>query len=148
MLNRKSIFNHVWRRTDLRCPLFSRTHNTSSNIADSKHTLIHKCRTNSILMYIHRLSLSALSGSTRYQNTLSNRNRSDRTSQDFDSLLHSMHSASVETLTVSQVKDSGTRIHTVYFRILKVYPALMHWCGMYAVLSVWLGLHCLNTMLS
>ena len=44
-----------------------------------------------------------------------------------------MHSVFAESLSLSQVKDSGTQIHTILYYIAEIYPVLIHWWGVYAV---------------
>ena len=45
-----------------------------------------------------------------------------------------MHSVFAESSSLSQVKDSGTQIHTLHYYIAEINPVLIHWWGVYAVL--------------
>ena len=65
-------------------PIKYQTLNSSSKIAEIKHTLMHKCTTFSPSTPFHRFLMSARSGSTRYQKTLSNKINSVCTSQYTD----------------------------------------------------------------
>ena len=75
--------------------------------------------------------MSARSGSTRYHKALLNKISSDCTSKYLDGLMHSVYAGS---LSLSQVKDSGTQIQPLHYYIAEIYPALIHWWGVYAIL--------------
>ena len=45
-----------------------------------------------------------------------------------------MHLVYAGSLSLSQVKDSGTQIQTLHCYIAEIYPALIHWWGVYAIL--------------
>ena len=115
-------------------PINYRTLNSSSNITELEHTLMHKCTTFSASRLFHRFLMSARSRSTGYHITLLNKINSDRTSKNIDGLMHSVHSVSAESPNLSQVKDSATQIHTIQYYIAEIYPVLIHWWGMYAIL--------------
>ena len=82
-------------------------------------------QTTQLQCYISFL-LSVRTGSTRYHNTLSNIIGSDRAFQYSHGL---MHSVSAESLTLSQVNDSGAQIHTIRFYIAEVYSTSLHCCA-------------------
>ena len=71
---------HKWPKTYLGCPIIYRTPNSSSKNAKLKQTLMKMCTTFSTTTFFHRFLMSGRTGSTRYQNRLSNRINSDRTS--------------------------------------------------------------------
>ena len=48
-----------------------------------------------------------------------------------------MHSVFAESLSLSQVDDSGTQIPTIHYYIAEIYPVLLHWWGVYAVLFLY-----------
>ena len=70
----------VWLKMYLRYFINFRTLNSFSIIAELKHTLSHKCAIFSTSRLFHCLLRSARTGSTRYQNTLSNKIGSARSS--------------------------------------------------------------------
>ena len=45
-----------------------------------------------------------------------------------------MLSVIAENLNLSQVKELGTQIQTIYYYIAKILPVLKHWWGLYAIL--------------
>ena len=59
-----------------------------------------------------------------------------------------MQSVFVESLNLSQVKDLNTRIHTIQYYVAEIYPDLLHWWVVYAILLLSWGIHCLITLLS
>ena len=61
-------------------PINYRYLNSSSKIAEIKHTLMHKCAKISTSRLFHHFLMSARSGSTRYHNALPNKINTDRTS--------------------------------------------------------------------
>ena len=91
-------------------PIKHRSLSASSNNAELKHTLKHKCTTFSTSMLCHRFLMSAQFGSARYQNSLSNELISDLTSKYIDGLMHSVFT---EGICLSEVKESGAQIHTI-----------------------------------
>ena len=115
----------------LGCPIKYQTLNSSSKIAELKHTLMHKCTTFSASRLFHRVLMSARSGSTRYHNALPNKISSDCTSQYIDGLMHSVFA---ESLNLSQDKDSDTQIHTIHYFVAEIYPVLQHWWRVHAIL--------------
>ena len=46
----------------------------------------------------------------------------------------SMHSAYAESVNLSQVKHSGTQFYNIHSYIAELYPVLLHWWGVYAIL--------------
>ena len=126
-------------------PIKYRTLNSSSKIAEWKHTLMHKCTISQPQSFLS-VFLSARSGSTCYHNALLNKISSDRNSQYTDGLMHSVIAA--EGLNFSQLKDSDTQIHTINCYIAEIYLFLIHWWGWYAILLLSWGIHCLITLLS
>ena len=139
---------HVWFRTYLRFPIQYRTLNSFALIAELKHTLMHKCGAFSASKFFHLFLMSAGFASTRYHRTLSNKITSNRTSQYIPGLMHSMHSVSAESLNFFQVKHSGTQIHTMHFCNAELYPVLIHWWGVYAILLLCSGIRCLIILMS
>ena len=121
------------------------TPNSSSKIAELKHTLMHKCTTFSASRLFHRFLMSARSGSTRYDTALPNKINSNLTSYYNDGF---MHSVCAENLNLSQVKDSDIHFLTIQYYIAEIYPVSLHWWGVYAILVLCWGLRCLNTLLS
>ena len=101
-----------------------RTLNSSSKIAELKHTLIHKCTIYSSSRLFHQFLMSARSGSTRYHNVLSNEISSYRTSYYIDGPVHSVFA---ENLNLCQVKGSGTQIPNIHYYIEEIYPFLIYW---------------------
>ena len=105
------ISKRVWLKTNIRHPKIPQSCNSSSYTADLKHILMHKCTTFSTSRLIQRFLLSARTGSTRYQKTLSKK---------------VARVANPNTLTFLctrfvpiaksffQIKDSGTQIHTLH----------------------------------
>ena len=112
-------------------PINYRNLNSFSKIAELKHTLMHKCTNFSASRLLNRLKKSTRSGSTRYHDALPYKISSDCTSLDIDGLKHSVFA---ESLNVSQVRDSGTQIHTIQYYIAEIYPVSRHWWGLYAIL--------------
>ena len=102
MFNRKSNFKTCGSKHTLGDPINYRTLNSSSNSAELKHTLMHKCTNFSASRLFHRFLMSARSGSTRRHNTLSNEITLDRTSFYIDGLMQSMHSVFGGSLNLSQ----------------------------------------------
>ena len=70
--------------------------------------------------------MSAQSGFTRSHKTLANKISSDRTSQDIDGV---MHSVLAENFNLSQVKDSGTNVHTIQYYIAENIAGLSTFVG-------------------
>ena len=58
--------------------------------------------------------MSAMSGFTRSHNALANKISSDPASEYIDGLMHSVFA---KNFNLSQVKDSGTQIHTLHYYI-------------------------------
>ena len=79
----------VWPETDLRYPINSRNQKSPSITAELKHTLVHKCTTFSASRLLHRFLVSARTGFTRYQKTLTKIVGSDCTAQYIDGLMKS-----------------------------------------------------------
>ena len=102
MFNRKSNFKTCGSKHTLGDPINYRTLNSSSNSAELKHTLMHKCTNFSASRLFHRFLMSARSGSTRRHNTLSNEISLARTSVYLDGLMQSMHSIFGGSLNLSQ----------------------------------------------
>ena len=94
--------------------------NSSSKIAETKHTLMHECTTFSASRLFQCFTMVAQTGSTRYHNTLSNKISSDCTSYYIEGPVHSMHSVFAESLNLSQFKDSGTQIYTTLYYIAEI----------------------------
>ena len=109
------------------------TLHSSSKIAELNHTLMHKCTIYSTSRLLHHFLMSAGSGSTICHKALSNEIGSERTSYNID---RPMHSVFAENLKLSQVTGSDTEIHTIYYYFGEIYPILIHWWGVYAILSV------------
>ena len=59
-----------------------------------------------------------------------------------------MNSVFDENLNLSQVKDSGTQIHTILYYIAETYPVLLHWWWVYAILSLYWSIRYNITLLS
>ena len=59
-----------------------------------------------------------------------------------------MHPVFAESLSLSQVKDSGTQIHTTPYYIAETYPVLLHWWGVYAVLLLCWSIRYIITLFS
>ena len=57
-----------------------------------------------------------------------------------------MHSVFAESLSLSQVKDSGTQIDTIHYYIAEIYPVLIHWRVVYAVLLLCWGMRYIITL--
>ena len=112
-------------------PINYRSLNSCSKIAKLKHILMRKCTAFSVSRLFHRCLLSALPGSTRYHNSLPNKISSYRTSYYIVGLMHSVFA---ESLNLSQLKDSNTKIHTMQSYIAEIDPVLIHWWRVYAVL--------------
>ena len=108
-----------------------RTLNSSSKIAELKHTLMHKCTIYSTSRLFHHFLLSARSDSTRYHIALLNEINSERTAYYIDG---PMHSVFAENLNLSQVKGSGKQIHPILYYIEEIYPILIHGWGVYTIL--------------
>ena len=108
-----------------------RTLNSTSKIAELKHTFMHKCTIYSTSRLFHLFLMSAPSGSTRYHNALSNTIGPHGTSHYVDG---PMHSVFAENLNSSQGRGSGTQIHTIHYYTEETYPILIHWWGVYAIL--------------
>ena len=123
-------------------PINYRTLNSSSKIPELKHTLMQPSQ---LQGYFHRFLVSARTGCTRYHNALANKISSDCTSEYIDGFIHSVFA---ESLNLSQVKDSGTQIHTIRYYIAEIYLVLIHWWGLYAILLLCWGTRCLITWLS
>ena len=115
-------------------PIKHRNLNSSSIIAVTKRTLMHKCMTFSILRLFCCLLMSEWTASTRYHITLANKISSDRTSKYIDGPMPSMHSSFAGNLNLSQVKASGTQIHFIHYYIAEFYTVLLHRWGVYAIL--------------
>ena len=126
-------------------PINYRTLNSSSKIAELKHTLMHKCMTFSASRLCHRFLISAWSGSTRYHNALPKKVSSDVKSLYNDCLMHSVFA---KNLNLSQDEDSDTQIHTIHYFIAEIHPVSIHWRRMHAILLLCWGIRCLNTLLS
>ena len=107
------------------------TLNSSSKIAELKHTLMHKCTTSSTSRLFHRFLMSAWSGSTRYHNALPNKISSGCTSLYIDGRMHSLFA---ESLNLSQDKDADTQIHTIHYFVVEIYPVSKHWWRVHAIL--------------
>ena len=137
-LTENRISRHVWLKTYLKCRVVPK-------IAELKHTLMHKCTTISVSRLSHRFWMSARSGSTGYHNALPNKINPDRTSYYLDGLMFSVFA---ESLSLSQVKDSSTQIHTIRYYIAEIYPVLLHWWGVYAILLLCWGIRYIITLLS
>ena len=126
-------------------PINYRTQNSSSETAESKHFLMHRCTSFPASRLFQRFSMSARSGSLRYHNALSNTISSDRTSKYIDGLMHSVFA---EYLNSSRGKDTSTQIHTIQYYIAEMYPVLIHWWGVYAILLLCWGTRCRVILLS
>ena len=109
----------------LAAPINYQTPNSSSKIADLKHTLMQQSTSFSASRLFHRFLMSARSGSRRYHNALPNKIISDCTSYYIDGLLHSVFA---ESLNLSQVKDSDSQSHNIHYHLAEIYPVLIHWC--------------------
>ena len=112
-------------------PINYRTLNSSSKIAELKHSLMHKCTTFSASRLFHCFLMSARSGSTRYHNALPNKINSDGTSYYIDGLLHSVFA---ESLKLSQDKELDAQIHTIHYLIAELYLVLIQWLRVHAIL--------------
>ena len=139
---------HVRLRAYLRWSHKLTSPKSPSKIVEWKHNLMHMCTTFSASSLFHHVLNSAWSGSTPYHNALSNNISSDCSSYYIDGLMHSMHSVFVESLNLSQVQDSNTRIYTIHYYIAEINPVLLHWWGVYAILLLHWGIRCLITLLS
>ena len=85
---------------------------------------MHNCTTFWWASRLFTFFLSARTGSTCQHNTLSNKIISDCASWNIDGLMHSVFAGS---LTVCQVRDSVTPIHTIhYHKNAEVYSVLLH----------------------
>ena len=110
-------------------PINYRALNSSTQIAQLKRTLMHKCTSFSVSKLVHRFLMSTLSGCTRYHNALPNKINSDRTSYYIEGLVHSV---SDENLNVYQVKGWGAQIHTIYYYFAETNHVLIPWWGVHA----------------
>ena len=82
-------------------------------------------------LYARRWRKVEATGSTRHHITLWKKVGSDRTSWYIDGLIHSVFAGSP---TLSQFDDSDTQIQTLSYCITEVYPVLIHWWVVYAIL--------------
>ena len=62
--------------------------------------------------------------------------------------MQTMQSVFAESLTLSQVKDLGTQIHTIHFYIADLYQGLQHWWWLYAILIFRWGKPCFIPLMS
>ena len=108
-----------------------RSLNSCSKIAELKHTFMHKSTIYSTSRLFHHFLMSARSGSTRYHNALSNKSASHGTSYY---IYGPMHWVFAQNLNLSQGRGSGTHIHTIHYYTEEIYPILIHWWGVYAIL--------------
>ena len=90
------IWGHVWLKKYFKFPITYQTLNSPSKLAELKPGLMHKCTTFSASSLFCRFLMSALSGSTSHYITSSNTISSDRTSEQIDCLIHSIHSVFAE----------------------------------------------------
>ena len=136
------ISRHGGSKHNLGGPINYRTLNSSSKIAELKHSLMHLCTFFLASRLFHRFSMSARSC---YHNALAFKISSDRTSHYLDGLKHSVFD---ESLNFSQFKDAGTQIQTIHYYIAEIYLVLVHSWGVYAILFCWRGTRCLNILMS
>ena len=102
--------------------------NSFSKIAELKHALMRNCTTFSVSRLFYRF-FTARSGSTRFYKALPNKISSVGASKYIDFLMHF-----AERLNLSQVKDSDTQIYTMRFFNVEIYPILIDWWRVHAIL--------------
>ena len=109
------------------------TLNSSSKFAELKQTLMPKCTIYSTSRLLQHFLMSARSGSTSCHKGLLNEIGSERTSYNIDRPVQSVFA---ENLNLFQVKGSDTQIHTIHYYVEEIYPILIHWWGVYAILLI------------
>ena len=96
-------------------------------------------------VYAGRWVKTEATGSARFHNTLWKKICSDRTSQYFDGLIHSVSNGSP---ILSQFGDSDAQIQTLYYCITEAYPVLIHWSVVDSTLLLCWSTACFITLLS
>ena len=125
------ISRDVWLKTYLRFSINYRTLNSSSKIAELINGLILKYTTFSASSLFHRFLLSARSGSKCYY--INCRTQSARIAHH--NTITVLYTLCTPFLPKAQTYlNSGTQIHTMHYYIAGIYPVLMHWWGVYAIL--------------
>ena len=112
---------HVPLKAYLRYPLKSRTHNSSSILAEVKQTSMHKSTKFSASKLVQRSLMFAQTGYTRYHKTSLNKIGLAYTCQYIEGFTHSVFA---ENTSLHQVKDLGTQIQNLSRYSVELFPSL------------------------